>query len=142
VSRSPQELLLSVAAGVIDAEVLAWLRAGAKVWLETDGQVPLERALKLPRGKRARIPARNFWLCQAYALCGGATPSARAEKLHDEIEAFRARVLPQLRPGGALAGAEANLSELRRALLRAFRQHSRIPDSSKQLQRIVGHNIV
>lgn len=133
--RDPGELLAQVASGDFDADVRAWLIAGAQAYLRADMELPLDRCLQIPRGQRARVARRNYWLRRAYTLCSSPPGYQRAEELSVELARFRTQIAPGLKLRGGLR--EDQLSELRAALLKAFRQGCRIPDSARQLWRIV-----
>ena len=133
--RNPSEMLAHVARGEIDDEIRAWLAAGAAAFSREDRRIPLDRLLGLPRGKKARLLQRDFWLRQAFSLCPDAMPPlSKAVFLAGEIAKFRREFTRAMRPADLIDKSE--LSDLRIALRRAFGQGCRIPESPKQLLRI------
>lgn len=129
----PAELEASIVAGEFPPEVRAELQRAFKARAESEGAISIERALRLPCGDRRRQLARNGHLRRAYALCRSETSRARAQDLEREIRAFF-RVVQHVAADGTLAGKA--LSELRAALLAAYRQGAGLPSSWRHLLRI------
>lgn len=134
-SRDPEQLMALAVDRVRSDEVLEWLFDSLAAYNREDRRIPLERFLGISQGKRRRIALRNLWLRRAYGLCSNSEPYPQVQELAREIERFRSQIAPGLRLRGGLR--ECDLSELRKALYRAFKQGCRVPDSPRQLWRIV-----
>ena len=120
--ESSIQLAHLVAAGRVDADVLAWLRDGLARHLAGE---PLEQSLGLDRASRLRARDRAL-LRAADAL--GPSPStwATAGRLAAALRRFDTRVRPRLKP-------DDELPPLDEALRAAFACGERVPATQRAL---------
>lgn len=89
----PGRHLAELLAGQPSPEALAWLSAGLRRWLLDDGDMPLNRHLRLGTAAKARQTLRDALLRDAAEhLDGGLT--RRAERLAALCTDFEARIWP------------------------------------------------
>ena len=139
----PDDLAWRVAAGDFDAEVRDRLRGAFATWIETEGAVPLERCLRLPRGTASyRLMQRNRWLTEAAKAIDAGKAWPCAVRLSEELDEFLTR--GPWKAWRTLRDRPEGSSDLRWALLRVAQASSKAGDepaglSPKHLVRIVAH---
>lgn len=142
-SDLPADIAWRVAAGDFDQEVRDRLRRAFATWIETEGAVPLERCLRLPRSTTSfRLMQRNRWLTEAAKVIDAGKAWPCAVRLSEELDDFLAR--GPWKAWRTLADRPEGSSDLRWALLRVAQASTRPGEapaglSPKTVVRIVGH---
>jgi hypothetical protein len=136
----PLELARRVASGLFDATVLDILSRGFTAFLNAEGDVPLERCLRIPKSKtRFRLAQRNYWLSEVAKTMEEVSSSewGLAIAVSKEISTFIDR--GAWRHWRQLNDPPAGTSNLRVALFYTAKLNEGKPLSAKQVSRVVGH---
>lgn len=140
---NPVENLLVISASLRQTGNRAaaeWFEKGLDRYFD-NSELKFDDALGLTRGPGVRkyktvflYLQRDNYLQEAYKLCDGLNPWRRCLALSDEVKRFRQMLWPRLRNINELP---TGFSKLRIALYNAFRTGLKIPESPRQLFKII-----
>jgi len=109
-----------------DSEIEAWVRHALRLWWETRGSIPVNRALGLPSTPaRASLLIRDTWLREAGKLIPGETAWQRANALAHELR------------HASLTRAKKGRSSLDYCLAQAIESGAPMPDTRERLYQIL-----
>lgn len=112
---APSLLFEQVRSGRISSEALDWLAEGFATFDRADGQLPMERCLRLPTQAQRQRQQRDYWVCEAARLIGGDSAKSTAARVGSDLDAFMRGTWREWR---ALADPPYGTSELRCVLFR------------------------
>jgi hypothetical protein len=140
-AADPFDLVERIVNGVLDADATRWVQRGFLTWIRSDGEIPLERCLHLPRtSKQLQRLRRDDAIRDAGRLLDAPTSYALAKEVERELCQFIER--GPWRHWRALGAAPEQSSKLRAALFVAVKCNDGESLSVKQLQRILDKDLL
>lgn len=138
IDDDPVAMVVRLASGKPNASDLVRLSLAARTWIDSNGDIPFERCLRLPTTPNDfRLMQRDQWICQAVKLLPEGSAWTASTRLAGEWSEFLARGPWRLWRDDSDPPADA--SPLSRCLFYASRHNRGKCIGDKQISRIVGH---
>lgn len=131
-------LVLDLIDALLDAReapgLVERVRRGVALWIDSDGQMPLERYLGLQTPAKARQALRDVHLREAAALIRAGTLWLKASELARAAKEFELRKWPQWR---RLDAAPAHATAIEQQLFKAMKVCGQMPHTGERMRKII-----